>query len=62
MELDPRVCDRARRSRDARFDGRFFRIRGHLSARELDRRSERWRPWRAYALMLLWQTASEATS
>ena len=24
MELDQRVCDRARRSRDARFDGRFF--------------------------------------
>jgi AraC family transcriptional regulator of adaptative response / DNA-3-methyladenine glycosylase II len=35
---------------------------GHLSARELDRRSDRWRPWRAYAVMLLWQTASEATS
>src|SRR5215208_125184 len=24
MELDRRACDRARRSRDARFDGRFF--------------------------------------
>jgi len=24
MELDRQVCDRARRSRDARFDGRFF--------------------------------------
>src|SRR5882672_2118272 len=24
MQLDQRVCDRARRSRDARFDGRFF--------------------------------------
>ena len=24
MDLDPRVCDRARKSRDARFDGRFF--------------------------------------
>src|SRR5262245_1086224 len=24
MDLDRRVCDRARRSRDARFDGRFF--------------------------------------
>src|SRR5215213_8461739 len=24
MELDRRVCDRARRSHDARFDGRFF--------------------------------------
>ena len=24
MELDRRVCDRARKSRDARFDGKFF--------------------------------------
>ena len=24
MELDRAACDRARRSRDARFDGRFF--------------------------------------
>src|SRR5258705_5692326 len=24
MQLDQRACDRARRSRDARFDGRFF--------------------------------------
>ena len=24
MELDQRTCDRARRSRDPRFDGRFF--------------------------------------
>src|SRR5213083_2153977 len=24
MHLDARVCDRARRARDARFDGRFF--------------------------------------
>jgi AraC family transcriptional regulator of adaptative response / DNA-3-methyladenine glycosylase II len=24
MELDRAVCDRARKSRDARFDGRFF--------------------------------------
>jgi AraC family transcriptional regulator of adaptative response / DNA-3-methyladenine glycosylase II len=24
MQLDQRICDRARRSRDARFDGRFF--------------------------------------
>jgi AraC family transcriptional regulator of adaptative response / DNA-3-methyladenine glycosylase II len=35
---------------------------GHLSAGELGRRSERWRPWRAYAVMLLWQTASDPTS
>src|SRR5437762_14254199 len=24
MELDPRICSQARRTRDARFDGRFF--------------------------------------
>jgi AraC family transcriptional regulator of adaptative response / DNA-3-methyladenine glycosylase II len=28
-----------------------------LTARELDRRSDAWRPWRAYAVMLLWQSA-----
>ena|SRR5258707_10841295 len=33
------------------------RMAGNLSARALDRRSEAWRPWRAYAVMLLWQTA-----
>jgi AraC family transcriptional regulator of adaptative response / DNA-3-methyladenine glycosylase II len=31
------------------------RVTGHLTPRELDRRSEAWRPWRAYAVMLLWQ-------
>ena len=35
------------------------RMAGDLSARELDRRSKAWRPWRAYAVMLLWQTARE---
>ncbi len=28
-----------------------------VSAAELDRRAERWRPWRAYAALLLWHTA-----
>ncbi|HVS14916.1 MAG TPA: AlkA N-terminal domain-containing protein [Thermoanaerobaculia bacterium] len=30
-----------------------------LAARALERRSQRWRPWRAYAAMLLWQTAGD---
>jgi AraC family transcriptional regulator, regulatory protein of adaptative response / DNA-3-methyladenine glycosylase II len=32
---------------------------GGCSARELERRSEAWRPWRAYAVMLLWQAATD---
>jgi len=35
------------------------RMAGGCSARELERRSEQWRPWRAYAVMLLWQGAKE---
>jgi AraC family transcriptional regulator of adaptative response / DNA-3-methyladenine glycosylase II len=35
------------------------RMAGGCSARELDRRSEAWRPWRAYAVMLLWQAARD---
>lgn len=35
------------------------RMAGDCSARELDRLSERWRPWRAYAVMLLWRAARE---
>lgn len=35
------------------------RMAGDLSTRELDRRSESWRPWRAYAVMLLWQAAKD---
>jgi AraC family transcriptional regulator of adaptative response / DNA-3-methyladenine glycosylase II len=35
------------------------RMAGDCSARELDRRSEPWRPWRAYAVMLLWQAAKD---
>ncbi len=33
------------------------RMAGNCTARELERRSETWRPWRAYAVMLLWQGA-----
>ena len=35
------------------------RLTGGLTARELDRRSDAWRPWRAYAVMLLWQSAAD---
>ena len=35
------------------------RMAGGVSARELDERSERWRPWRSYAVMLLWQSATD---
>jgi AraC family transcriptional regulator, regulatory protein of adaptative response / DNA-3-methyladenine glycosylase II len=31
------------------------RAAGGCTARELEHRSEAWRPWRAYAVMLLWQ-------
>ena len=33
---------------------------GERSAWELERRSEAWRPWRAYAAMLLWLDANDA--
>jgi AraC family transcriptional regulator of adaptative response / DNA-3-methyladenine glycosylase II len=36
------------------------RMAGDLSARDLDRRAEAWRPWRAYAVMLLWQSAVDS--
>lgn len=35
------------------------RMAGNISARELDARSDGWRPWRAYAVMLLWQSATD---
>src|SRR2546425_5135575 len=35
------------------------RMAGGCAARELDRRSASWRPWRAYAVMLLWQSARD---
>ena len=34
------------------------RVAGARTTRELERRSEAWRPWRAYAAFLLWQSAS----
>lgn len=38
------------------------RAAGGCSARELDRRAEVWRPWRAYAVMLLWQGENDDRS
>lgn len=35
------------------------RMAGGLTSRELDRRADAWRPWRAYAVMLLWQQAND---
>ncbi|HKO05963.1 MAG TPA: AlkA N-terminal domain-containing protein [Candidatus Acidoferrales bacterium] len=37
----------------------FCRTLRDCTAGELERRSEAWRPWRAYAAMLLWQGRSE---
>jgi AraC family transcriptional regulator, regulatory protein of adaptative response / DNA-3-methyladenine glycosylase II len=36
------------------------RMTGARTAGELEKRSETWRPWRAYAVMLLWQRATHA--
>jgi AraC family transcriptional regulator of adaptative response / DNA-3-methyladenine glycosylase II len=38
------------------------RVVGTATARELERRSEAWRPWRAYAVMLLWERAAGRTA
>jgi len=35
------------------------RAAGGCTTRELERKSEAWRPWRAYAVMLLWQGATD---
>ena len=35
------------------------RMAGDCTSRELDHQSERWRPWRSYAVMLLWQAATD---
>jgi AraC family transcriptional regulator of adaptative response / DNA-3-methyladenine glycosylase II len=53
------VMMRAFNDRDAFLCGDLVlkRMAGGLTSRELDRRSEPWRPWRAYAVMLLWQSA-----
>jgi AraC family transcriptional regulator of adaptative response / DNA-3-methyladenine glycosylase II len=36
------------------------RVAGDCSARELERKSDAWRPWRAYAVMLLWRGAADS--
>ena len=36
------------------------RMAGDCTARALEERSRNWRPWRAYAVMLLWQAARDA--
>ncbi|MEX2016039.1 MAG: DNA-3-methyladenine glycosylase, partial [Candidatus Hydrogenedentales bacterium] len=36
------------------------RMAGGCSRRELDQRAELWRPYRAYAVMLLWQSAVDS--
>src|SRR6266480_1684129 len=38
------------------------RTTGARTARELERRSQAWRPWRAYAVMLLWGSACAPVS
>src|SRR5262249_14335705 len=38
------------------------RMTGARTAGELERRSAAWRPWRAYAVMLLWRAAADATA
>ena len=38
------------------------RMAGDCSARELERKSQAWRPWRAYAVMLLWQEQADRSS
>jgi AraC family transcriptional regulator of adaptative response / DNA-3-methyladenine glycosylase II len=35
------------------------RMMGDLTPRALDRRSQAWRPWRAYAVILLWHAAAQ---
>lgn len=53
------VAMRALREPDAFPSGDLGLLRalGLGSARELERRAEAWRPWRAYAAMYLWNTA-----
>jgi AraC family transcriptional regulator of adaptative response / DNA-3-methyladenine glycosylase II len=56
------VAMRALNEPDAFLSGDLVlrRMAGDCSARELDARSERWRPWRAYAVLALWQAATDA--
>ncbi len=56
------IAMRAFNAPDAFLSGDLIlrRAAGDLSARDLERRSEAWRPWRAYAVMLLWLDASRS--
>jgi AraC family transcriptional regulator of adaptative response / DNA-3-methyladenine glycosylase II len=56
------IAMRAFNAPDAFLSGDLIlrRAAGDLSARDLERRSEAWRPWRAYAVMLLWLDASSS--
>ena len=38
------------------------RVAGNCTARALEIRAEAWRPWRAYAVMLMWQGANDAAA
>ncbi len=58
------VAMRALRDPDAfpAADPVLRRIAGTRTTRELDFRSEAWRPWRAYAAILLWQSADNISA
>lgn len=55
------VAMRALNEPDAFLSGDLVlrRMAGGCSARELDALSEQWRPWRAYAVLALWQAATD---
>jgi AraC family transcriptional regulator of adaptative response / DNA-3-methyladenine glycosylase II len=55
------IAMRALRDPDAFPEGDLVlkRMAGTHTMRELANRSEAWRPWRAYAVMLLWQRATD---
>lgn len=56
------IAMRALREPDAFLSGDLVlrRMAGNVTARALEARAERWRPWRTYAVMLLWQAARDA--
>jgi AraC family transcriptional regulator of adaptative response / DNA-3-methyladenine glycosylase II len=58
------IAMRALRNPDAFPSGDLVlrRMAGDCSARALEAQSERWRPWRAYAVILLWQAANDKTA
>jgi AraC family transcriptional regulator, regulatory protein of adaptative response / DNA-3-methyladenine glycosylase II len=57
------IAMRALREPDAFPSGdvALLRTLGLTSSRQLDQRAEAWRPWRAYAVMCLWQTSAHTT-